>query len=143
MRYTFRRKSENSRKIFKISKIAKFVSKSVQTCFGAIFSTIFYPVFHGSSSLQKCCKNQNFFKITKLRKIVPKSVQTCFGAIFSSIFLSSVPWKVESSKMFQKSKNFQNYKNAQNRSQKWPKVFPTCFGGFFEQKALPRVAWLV
>ena len=82
-------------------------------------------------------------------KIVPKSVQTCFedvlGWFFWKNFLPSVPWRVESSKIFKKikkvskfqkcpksspkvskrkfskkSKNFQISKNAQNRPQKCP-----------------------
>ncbi len=54
-------------------------------------------------------------------KIVPKSVQTCFehvlGYFFENFFLPSVPWTVESSKIFKKIK-----KNS--KIQKCPKSFP-------------------
>ncbi len=66
-------------------------------------------------------KNQKIFKIRKLLKIVPKSVQTCFehvlGYFFRKKFLPSVPWTVESSKIFKKIKKF-------SKIQKRPKSFP-------------------
>ncbi len=66
-------------------------------------------------------KNQKIFKIPKMPKIVPKSVQTCFehvlGCFFRKKFLPSVPWTVESSKIFKKIKKFSKF-------QKCPKSFP-------------------
>ena len=66
-------------------------------------------------------KNQKIFKNPNMHKIVRKSVQTCFedvlGWFFRKIFLPSVPWRVESSKIFQKIKKFLKF-------QKCPKSFP-------------------
>ena len=70
-------------------------------------------------------------------KIVPKlskSVLNMFwGNFFEKKFLPSVPWRVESSKYFQKIKSFQNSKNAQNRSQIVQKCFEHVLGYFFRK----------
>ncbi len=67
-------------------------------------------------------KNQKKFKNPKMPKIVLKSVQTCFEHVFGCFFpkkklLPSVPWRVESSKIFKKIKSF-------SKIQKSPKSFP-------------------
>ena len=55
-------------------------------------------------------KNQKIFKIPKMPKIVPKMrkrVLKMFWGYFSGKFsLPSFPWRVESSKRFQKIKKF-------------------------------------
>ena len=65
-------------------------------------------------------KNQKFSKIPKMPKIVPKSVQKCFenvlGQFFQKKFLPSVPWRVESPKIFEKIKKISKF-------QKCPKSF--------------------
>ena len=114
-------------------------------CFRVIFLNFFCPVFHGESSLRKFSKKsekfqnsknaqnrpQNVqtkffkikknFKLPKKPKIIPKTVQTCFEDVlrwfFRKNFLPSVPWWVESSKIFKKIKKFSKF-------QKWPKSFP-------------------
>ena len=70
---------------------------------------------------------------------------TCFGVLFSEIsFLQCVPWRVESSKCFQKIKKIPKF-------QKCPKSFPKVskrvlndiWGNFFEKFFMPSVAWRV
>ena len=87
-------------------------------------------------------KNQKIFKIPKMPKSVPKSIQTCFehvlGKFFRKFFLPSVPWRVESSKIFLKIKKFSKF-------QKCPKSFPKVlkhvlnmfWGNFFEKIFCP------
>ena len=73
-------------------------------------------------------KNQKVFKIPKSPKSfskMSKRVLNMFcGNFFEEVFLPSVPWRVESSKCFQKTKK--NFKNP-----KMPKIVPksvqTCF----------------
>ena len=64
--------------------------------------------------------------------IVPKSVQTCFelvmGNFFWKIFFPSVPWRVESSKCFQKIKKISNFQKCPNS---FPKTVQTCFEHVF------------
>ena len=122
--------------IFKIPKMPKSVPKCIQTCFRVIFSKKFYAQ---CSMEGRVFENFQifFFKIPKMPKIVPESIQTCFervlGQIFLKNFMPSVPWMVESSKIFLKIKKFSKFKNAQNRSQKSPNMFWTCFGANFRQ----------
>ena len=58
-------------------------------------------------------RSQKIFKITKMPKIVRKGDQMCFehvlGQLFRKKFLPSVPWRVESSKIFKKIKKFSNF----------------------------------
>ena len=99
-------------------------SKRVLIVIWTIFSKNFCAVFHGRSSLRKFSK-KNIFKIPKTPKIVPKRIQTCFDCNLDNFFekfLPSLPWNVESSKIFKK-KCFQNSKIAQKCSQKYPNVF--------------------
>ena len=80
-------------------------------------------------------------------KFVRKSIQTCFervlGRIFAKKILTSVPWKVESSKIFKKITKISKF-------QKSPKSFPKVskrvlnnFWGKFSEKFLPSFPWSV
>ena len=133
-------------KFQKIPKSFQKVSQRVLNKFRVdFFEKIFCPVFHGGSSLRKFskkskkfqysknarnrpqkCPNEIFHKQKKIKnpnlpKIVPKSVQSCFedvlGWFFWKKFLPSVPWRVESSKIFRKIKKISKF-------QKCPKSFP-------------------
>ena len=155
---------QKNQKNFKIPKMSKIVPKRVQTCFEDVLGwfirkKLFAQCSMGGRVFESFQKNQKIFKIPKMPKFDPKSVQTCFedvlGWFFRKNFLPSVPWRVESSKIFKKirkvskfqnaqnrpqkcpnenfqnQKKFQNSKNAQNRSQKCPNVFWRCFRVIF------------
>ena len=112
------------------------------TCFGAIFSKNFCPVFHGGSSLRKFSKKyQKFSKFQKSRKSLPKVskrvLNLFWGKFFPKYFLPSVPWRLETSKSWKKPKNSQFSEFAQNRTQKYPNVFWTCFGANFLKNFMP------
>ena len=108
------------------------------TCFGVIISKNFFAqcslvgrVFENSQ------KNQKLFKIAKMPKIFPKSVQTWFehvlGYIFRNFFLPSVPWRVESSKIFKKIENFSKLQKSLKSFPKMSKrVLNIFWGNFFE-----------
>ena len=108
------------------------------TCFGVIISKKFFAqcslvgrVFENSQ------KNQKLFKIAKMPKIFPKSVQTWFehvlGYIFRNFFLPSVPWRVESSKIFKKIENFSKLQKSLKSFPKMSKrVLNIFWGNFFE-----------
>ena len=110
------RKISKNRNFLKVAKMPEIVPKSVQTCVEHILKRFFRKkffcsVFLRESSCRKFSKkNQKLFKIAEKPKIVPKNVQTCFehvlGYFFSKIFLPSVPWRVESSKIFKKIETF-------------------------------------
>ena len=91
---------QKNQKSFEVPKMPKIVPKSAQTI---IF------------------KIKKKFEIPKKPKIVLKSVQTSFEHVLRWFFrkknLPSVPWGVESSKIFQKIKKFSNF-------QKCPKSYP-------------------
>ena len=131
---------EKNQKSFKVPKCPK-TFPSVQTCFGAIFLKIFFPVFYGvvgsfrknQKRVQKCKNAQD------RSQNCPNLFWTCFVAIFSKKKLPRVPWRVGPSKFFKKIKIFQNSESAKNRSQKSPNVFWTCFGAMFSKKILPSV----
>ena len=111
------------------------------TCFGAIFSKIFCPVFHGWSSFQKFSKKskkfQNSKKAQNRSKKYSKVFWTSFGANFSKNFCP-VFHGVSSLRNFSKKlKKFQNSKNAQNRSQKYSNVVWTSFGANFSKSFRP------
>ncbi len=130
----------------------KIVPKSVQTCFEHVFGCFFRKKTFAQCSMEgrvfeNFQKNQKLFKNPKMPKIVPKSVQTCFEHVFGCFFrklLPSVPWRVESSKIFKKIKNF-------SKIQKCPKSFPKVskrvlnmfLGYFFRKFVLPSVPWRV
>ena len=107
----------------------KIVPKSLQTCFEHVLGQTFQKIFAQFSMECRVFENiqKKIFKIPKMPKIVPKSIQKCFelvlGQVFRKILLPSVPWRVESSKIFLKIKKFSKFKNAQNRSQKSPNMF--------------------
>ncbi len=88
-------------------------------------------------------KNQKFFKIPKMPKIVPKSVQTCFEHVFRCFFrknfLPSVPWTLESSKIFKKIKNFSKIQKCLKSFPKVSKRVLNMFSGvFFEKKTFAQ-----
>ena len=67
----------------------------------------------------------------------PNVFWTCFGAvIFEKFSLPSVPWRVESSKVFKKIKNFSQVQNCPKSFAKLSKrvLFWTCFGANFSKK---------
>ena len=106
---------KKNQKNCKIPKMPKIVPKSIQTCFelalGQIFRKFFCPVFHGGSRLRKTSKKiRKVSKCQKCPKLLPKvskRVLHMFWENFLKKFMPSVPWRVESSKIFKKSKKFQ------------------------------------
>ena len=90
-------------------------------------------VYHGGSSFRKFSKKK-YSKIQKGRKLFPrvsKCVLNMFRGIFLKSFSASVPWRLETSKIFEK-----NLKNV-----KIPKMFKIvrksvqkCFGVIFSKK---------
>ena len=125
---------EKNLKNVKIPKMFKIVRKSVQKCFGVIFSKKFYSecsmegrVFENFKKIyiQKSKKAEN------CSQKCPNVFWTCFGANFLENFcpvfrgVSSLP------KFSKKLKKCQISKNVQNCSQKCPNVFWTCFGENF------------
>ena len=85
-------------------------------------------------------------------KLDPKNVQTCFEDVLECFFqkknLPSVPWRVESSKIFKKIKKVSNAKNAQNRPQKCPnenfqnqKKFQNSKNAQIRSQKCPNVFW--
>ena len=120
-----------SKKIFKFPKMTKIVPKSIQTCFGVIFSKkILRPVFHGWSSFRKFSKK--IFKFPKMTKIVPKSIQKCFGRVlgqtFRKMFCPVLHGGSSLGKLSKKSKKKSNF-------QKRPKSSPK------ESKRVSIVFW--
>ena len=117
-------------KIFKIPKMPKIVPKKLQTCFervlGQIFRNILCPVFHGGSSLRKLSKKlKNFSKFQKCPKAFPKvykHILNVFWSKFWKKFRRSVPWRVESSKIFEK-----NVFKIPKLPKIVPKKLQTCF----------------
>ena len=63
-------------------------------------------------------KNQKIFKNPNMPKFDPKIVQTCFedvlGWFFRKNFLPSVPWRVESLKIFKKIKKISKFQKCPN-----------------------------
>ena len=92
---------QKNQKSFKVPKMPKIVPKKVQT---------------------KMFKIKKKFKIPNMPKIVPKSVQRCFevvlGWFFRENFLPSVPWRVESSKIFKKIKKVSKFQKCPKSSPK-------------------------
>ena len=124
---------------FKNPKMPKSVPKCIQTCFSVIFTKKFYAQCSMEGRVfENFLKNQKILKIPKMHKIVPKSIQRCFervlGQCFRKISLPSVPWRLESSKIFLKIKKFSKF-------QKCPKLLPKVskrvlnmfWGKFFEK----------
>ena len=93
-------------------------------------------------------KNQKFSKFQKCPKSFPKvskRVLNMFWGNFSEkIFLLSVPWRVESSKCFQKIKNFSKFQKSSKSIPKVSKRVLNMFWGiFFQNFFLPSVPWRV
>ena len=118
--------------IFKIPNCPKVfpkVSKRVLNMFwGKFFEKFYVQCSMEGRVFENFLKNQKVFKIPKMPKIVPKSIQTCFehvlGHFFRKNFMPSVPWRVESSKIFKKIKrNCKIPKMPKNV----PKSIQTCF----------------
>ena len=108
------------------------------TCFGANFSKIFCPVFHGRSSLQKFSK-KIFSKFQKCPKVFPKvskRVLNMFWVKFFEKFFCPV---------FRGGSSFRKFsKKIFSKLQKCPKVFPkvskrvlNMFCGNFPEKFCP------
>ena len=131
-----------NRKFFKSPKMPKIVpklSKRVLNMFWSIFFVNYFcPVFHGGSSLRNVFKKSENFHNSKNAQNCSQTVETCFehvlGYFFCKLFLPSVPWRVESSKCFQKIEKF-------SKVQKCPKSFPkvsnyvlNMFWGYFFRK---------
>ena len=118
---------------FQNSKKAQNIPKSVQTCFEHVFGqfvpTIFCPVFHGGSSLQKISKilkgPKSFAKVSK------QVLNMSWGNFFEKVFLPSVPWRVEPSKFFQNSKKFNIPKLPKFVSKSVQTCFQHALGRFF------------
>ena len=109
----------------KFPKVFPKVSKRVLNMFwGKFFEKFYAQCSMEGRVFENFQKNQRNCKIPKMPKNVPKSIQTCFELvlcrIFRKKFLPSVPWRVESSKIFLKIKKFSKF-------QKCPKVFPKVF----------------
>ena len=117
-------KFQKNQKSFKVPKIPKIVRRSVQT---KIFKKI-----KKLSNFQKCPKSsaevskRNFSKTKKIQKSkhaqnrsqkCPNVFWRCYRVTFSKFFLPSVPWRVESPKIFEKIKKISKF-------QKCPKSFP-------------------
>ena len=115
----------------------KSVLKSIQTCFEHVLRQTFRKIFAQFSMegqvFETVQKNQKICKIPKMPKIVPKSIQTCFelvlGQIFRKVFLPSVPWRVESSKIFKK-----YIFKFPKMPKSVPKSIQTCFRVIFSKK---------
>ena len=110
------------------------VSKRVLNLLWVKFFKIFCPVFHGVSSLRnfskKSKKVSNFLKCPKSFPKVSKRVLNVFwGKVFEKI-LPSFPWKVESSKVFEKKSIFKIPKMPKSV----PKSIQTCFMVIFSKK---------
>ncbi len=104
---------------------------------------------HGGSSLRNFSQNQKFSKIQKCPKSFPKVSKRVLN-MFSGVFfgkkklLPSVPWRVESSKIFKKIKKF-------SKIEKCPKSFPKVskrvlnmfWVNFFEKIFWPSGPWRV
>ena len=131
----------------------KIVPKSIQTCFERVLGQIFRKIFDQFSMecrvFETFQKKQRIFTVPKKPKIVTKSVQTCFELVLGQFFpkknYPSVPWRLESSKIFKKKP-----KKIQNSNQKRTKPFPkesksvlNMFWGKFFEKFLPSFQWKV
>ena len=103
-------------------------------------------VFENFSKKSK--KFQNSKNAKKFQKPFPKVskrvLNMFWGNFFGRKFLPSVPWRVESSKIFKKIKKFSKF---QKSSKSFPKVSKRVLnmfcGLFFRKKFLPSVPWRV
>ena len=121
---------QKNQKNCKILKMPKIVPKSIQTCFelalGQIFRKFFCPVFHGGSRLRKTSKKiRKVSKFQKCPKLLPKVSKRVLNVFWGKLFeknLPSFPWKVESSKIFEK-----NIFKIPKMPKSVPKSIQTCF----------------
>ena len=77
-----------------------------------------------------------------MSKIVPKRIQTCFervlGQFFRNFFLPNVPWRVESSNIFEKIKKFSNFQKCpQSFAKESKRVLNVFWGNFFAKNFCP------
>ena len=142
------------KKNFKIPKMPKIVSKSIQTCFEQVLGQIFRKIFAQFSMecrvFETFQKNSKNFQISNQKRTKPfpkesKSVWNMFWGKFFEKFLPRFPWSVESSKLFRKTqKNFQN--SNQKRTKPFPKESKSVLNKFcckFFEKILPSFPWKV
>ena len=117
---------QKNKKTFKIPKRPKIVPKSIQTSSERVLRQFFRKIFAQFSmegrvfeNFQK--KTKNFQSSKKSRKSLPKVskrvLNLFWGKFFQKNFLPSVPWMVESSKIFKKIKKSLKFR-------KGPKSFP-------------------
>ena len=126
----FSKKSKKNSKFQKCPKSFPKVSKRVLNVFWGEFSGKVLPSFpwsvESSKLFEKKSKKLSKFQ-PKTHKTVPKRIPKCFehvlGQIFRKIFKPSVPWRLETSKIFKKIKKNSKFQKCQNRSQKYPNVF--------------------
>ena len=138
---------QNNQKNFKNPEMPEIVPKSIQTSSERVLGQFFRKNFAQFSmegrvfeNSQKKTKNfQSSKKAENRYQKCPNVFWTCFGANFSKKKIyPSVPWRLESSKIFKKVKKI-------SKLQKCPKSFPKVFkrvlnkfwGKFFE-KFLPN-----
>ena len=105
------------KKYFQNSKNAQKCSQKYPNVFyGDFFEKNFCPVFHGGSDLRKFSKkikkDSNFLKCPKSFPKVSKRVLNVFWGKLFEKSLPSVPWRLESSKIFLKIKKFSKFQNA-------------------------------
>ena len=112
---------------FKIPKMPKSVPKCIQTCFSVIFTKKFYAQCSMEGRVFENFQKFFFSKFQKRPKSFPKESKRVLIVIWDNFFekfLPSFPWKVESSKYFQK-----NQKSC--KFPKMPKIvlksIQTCF----------------
>ena len=119
----------------KKTQYSEFALNRSQKCpkvfWGDFIETFLCPVLHGGSSIRKFSIFffQNSKRTENRSQNYPNVFWTCFGANFSKKKLTSVPWRLETSKSWKKPKKTQYSEFALNRSQKCPKTF---WGDFFE-----------
>ena len=107
---------QKSLKNVKIPMKSKIVPKSVQKCFGVIFSKkIYAQCSMEGRDFENFLTNQKILKIQKCPKSFPKvskHVLNMFWCKLFEKFLPSFPWNVESSKIFKKIKKFAKFQNC-------------------------------
>ena len=131
---------EKNLKNVKFPKMFKIVRKSVQKCFGVIFSKKFYSECSMEGRVFENFKKYIYSKIQKGRKLFPKVSKRVLNMFWGKFFGKFLPiFRGVSSlpKFSKKLKKCQISKNVQNCSQKCPNVFWTCFGANFLENLCP------
>ena len=132
--------SKKSIKKVKIPNRSKIVPKSVQKCFGVIFSKKF---FAQCSMEGRVFENFQifFFKIPKMPKIVTKSIQTCFERVLGQTFGKILAQFSTAGPVLENFEKNQKTLNFQERPKLFPKeskrVLNMFWGKFFEQFFCP------